>query len=93
MHIPNAVIIVFRQISRTGDQPGDLNSCMSLVQDVLPIALARPFVERFIPKGTRVSILFMILKLLLTDKTWSIIIIESHIIDKVYMHTFIIGLN
>ena len=54
--IPNAVIIVFRQISQTGDEPGDPKFCMSLVQNVLPIALARPFVERFIPKGTRVSI-------------------------------------
>ena len=35
--------------------PGDLIACVSFVQLVLPIALARPFVEQFVPDGTRVS--------------------------------------
>ena len=32
-------------------------SCMSFVERTLPIALARPFVEQFVPGGTKVSIL------------------------------------
>ena len=51
----HSIAIVFRQIA-TDINPGDLDSCMLLVQSVLPIALARPFVEQFIPKGTRVSV-------------------------------------
>ena len=53
----HSIAIVFRQIAQTDTNPGDLDSCMRLVQSVLPIALARPFVEQFIPKGTQVSIL------------------------------------
>jgi hypothetical protein len=49
--------IAFRQIAQGDTNPGDLDSCMRLVQRVLPIALARPFVEQFIPEGTRVSII------------------------------------
>ena len=35
--------------------PGDLNSYMRLVQRILPIALTRPFVEQFVPEGTKVN--------------------------------------
>ena len=35
--------------------PGDLLSCMNYVQGALPIALARPYVEQFLPKGTKVK--------------------------------------
>jgi hypothetical protein len=49
-------MIVFRQIGQAEINPGGLNSCMTLVQKTLPIALARPFVERFVPEGTQVSI-------------------------------------
>ena len=35
--------------------PGNLDSCMALVQRTLPIALARPFVEQFVPEGTKVG--------------------------------------
>ena len=34
---------------------GDLTACMTFVQRTLPIAVARPYVEQFVPKGTRVS--------------------------------------
>ena len=37
--------------------PGNLISCMSFVERTLPIALARPFVEQFVPGGIKVSIL------------------------------------
>lgn len=40
--------------------PGDLIACVTFVQYVLPIALARPFVEQFVPEGTREGVAMMI---------------------------------
>ena len=42
-------------VFRLDTTPGDLDSCMNLVQRTLPIALARPFVEQFVPDGTKVG--------------------------------------
>ena len=49
------IIIGFRN-RLTDPTPGDLTSCMMFVERTLPIALARPFVERLVPEGTKVSI-------------------------------------
>ena len=35
--------------------PGNSISCITFIQGVLPIALARPYVEQFVPEGTKVS--------------------------------------
>ena len=58
----HSIAIVFRQLGG-GTTPGDLNSCMTLVQSSLPIALARPFVEQLVPEGTRVSIIMIIISI------------------------------
>ena len=39
----------------TDPTPGDLVACMTYVQRTLPIAVARPYVEQFVPNGTRVQ--------------------------------------
>ena len=39
---------------RLATQPGNSASCIMFVEDVLPIALARPYVEQYVPDGTRV---------------------------------------
>ena len=51
----HSIMIVFRLNGPADTTPGDLNSCMGLVQRTLPIALARPFVEQFVPEGTKVN--------------------------------------
>lgn len=50
-------MIAFRLTGLADTTPGDLDSCMGLVQRTLPIALARPFVEQFVPEGTKVTIM------------------------------------
>ena len=52
----NIIMIGFRN-AQIDPTPGNLFSCMSFVERTLPIALARPFVEQFVPGGTKVSIL------------------------------------
>lgn len=44
----------------TDPTPGDLIACMSFVQYTLPIAMARPYVEQFVPKGTKEGVSMMI---------------------------------
>ena len=35
-------------------KPGDLAYCVQRTEEVLPIALARPYVEQYVPKQTKV---------------------------------------
>jgi hypothetical protein len=56
----NTLIIIGRRNNFTDPTPGDVIACVTFVQRVLPIALARPFVEQFIPEGTRVSKIILI---------------------------------
>lgn len=37
-------------------KPGDVSFCISRTEKVLPIALARPYVEQFVPPQTKVCI-------------------------------------
>ena len=48
-------LAIGRRNNFTDPTPGDLVACVSFVQRTLPIALARPFVEQFVPEGTRVG--------------------------------------
>lgn len=48
------LIIAFRTFQDT--QPGNSDSCITFVQTILPIALARPYVEQYVPEGTRVRL-------------------------------------
>ena len=35
-------------------KPGDLMYCLARTEEVLPIALARPYIEQYVPKQTKV---------------------------------------
>ena len=50
------VIIITAFRKPTDTIPGNRGSCIRLVEDILPIALARPYVEQYVPEGTRVRV-------------------------------------
>ena len=45
---------IIERRSAAATQPGKSDSCIALVQELLPLALARPYVEQYLPEGTRV---------------------------------------
>ena len=60
-----SIMIAFREDDPPDTTPGDPSSCLELVRGALPIALARPFVEQFVPEGTRVSIICNIVAIII----------------------------
>ena len=52
--------------TRTDTQPGNSDSCITFVQTILPIALARPYVEQYVPEGTRVRLSLYIISIFIT---------------------------
>ena len=44
----------YANVGVSGELPRT-DTCISLVQSTLPIALARPFVEQYVPRGTKVQ--------------------------------------
>ena len=55
MYCTIVYLIMIGTRTQNDPTPGNLVSCMTFVQRALPIALARPYVEQFLPKGTKVK--------------------------------------
>ena len=51
----SSYVYVYLFCYQTTVKPGDLTYCLSRTEEVLPIALARPYVEQYVPKQTKVS--------------------------------------
>lgn len=51
------MFIASRSLADT--QPGNSDSCIAFVQQILPIALARPYVEQYVQEGTKVGRIHM----------------------------------